>query len=159
MKDELANTLWSYCRMQPLNEYLEEHRPYFTWSEVDDWIAAGHHVGLHTRSHPRCSRLTRSEAEIEVAAPAADLRRRFSLGFLPFIYPFGDRLTRELEQELFEKDVFDCAFGIRGMSSCGVPPTRLERAGAEEMGARWAVYGDLAIRPFVDGIQNRLGQS
>jgi peptidoglycan/xylan/chitin deacetylase (PgdA/CDA1 family) len=140
-KDELADELWRACDMPPLAEYLDEHRPYLSWKEIDQWLAAGHGVGLHTLTHPYCSRLTDDEIEDEIVRPAAELRKRLNLSFLSFSYPFGNRVSGEREQALLDRGVFDCALGIRGLSPRGTAPHRLERAGIEGWGIDWAVFG------------------
>src|SRR2546430_8897934 len=49
-KDEWADELWKRCGLPPLENYLDEHRPYFTWEGLSDWIACGHSVGFHTHT-------------------------------------------------------------------------------------------------------------
>ncbi len=144
-KDEWADELWRACNMPPLAEFLEEHRPYLSWAEIEGWLGAGHSVGLHTLTHPYCSRLDDDEIEQEIVRPAADLRKRFNLNYLPFSYPFGDRMSAAKEQALLDRGVFDSAFGIRGFSRRGTARHRLERAGIEEWGIGWSVFG----RPMI----------
>lgn len=144
-KDELADELWNACGMPPLAEFLDEHRPYFSWKEVEEWLGAGHSVGLHTRTHPYCSRLTDEEIEAEIVRPGEELRARFNLGFFPFSYPFGDRIAAAQEKALLERRVIDCAFGNKGFARRGTAPHRLERAGIEGGGIDWPVFGRPAI--------------
>jgi peptidoglycan/xylan/chitin deacetylase (PgdA/CDA1 family) len=128
LKEELVDALWKACDMPALKEFLDEHRPYFTWAGLKQWLAAGHDVGLHTATHPDCSRLGVEEMRVEIEEPASLLRSRLGLRFLPFSYPFGARLPGAAERELYEKRVFDCAFGIEGFVPRGTPEYRLERA-------------------------------
>jgi peptidoglycan/xylan/chitin deacetylase (PgdA/CDA1 family) len=144
-KDEWADELWRTCHMPPLAEFLDEHRPYLSWKEIEEWLGAGHSVGLHTHTHPYCSRLTDDEIEQEIALPAEELRMRFNLGFLPFAYPFGDRIPAAKERALLERGIFDSVFGTRGFSRRGTAHHRLERAGIEEWGIGWPVFG----RPMI----------
>lgn len=144
-KDEYADDLWRSCDMPPLQEFLDEHRPYFSWQEVEEWLSAGHSVGLHTLTHPYCSRLTEAEIEEEIVRPAKELRTRFKLDFLPFSYPFGDRIAEAKEEVLVERQVFDCALGNSGFARRGTAPHRLERAGIEDLGVGWPVFGRPAI--------------
>jgi peptidoglycan/xylan/chitin deacetylase (PgdA/CDA1 family) len=143
-KDELADALWAASAMPPLAAFLDEHRPYFSWAELDEWVARGHGVGLHTRTHPICSALKPEQVEDEIEKPAAELRDRFGLEALPFSYPFGVRLPQELEHGLVAGGVVSCALGIHGFAPAGSPPARLERANAEAE-FRFSVFG----RPFL----------
>jgi peptidoglycan/xylan/chitin deacetylase (PgdA/CDA1 family) len=144
-KDEWADELWRACDMPPVGEFLDEYRPYLSWSEVQTWLEGGHGIGLHTQRHPYCSRLTDSEIEEEIVRPGEDMRRRLGLDFLPFAYPFGDRLAAPKERALLERGIFDSAFGIRGFSRRGTPDDRLERAGIAEFGIGWPVFA----RPMI----------
>jgi peptidoglycan/xylan/chitin deacetylase (PgdA/CDA1 family) len=144
-KDDLADDLWRACDMPALREFLDEYRPYLSWKDIEGWLSAGHSVGLHTLTHPYCSRLSDDEIEAEIARPAAELRSRLSLGFLPFAYPFGDRMAAANERALVERGILDCAFGTRGFARRGTAQHRLERAGIEGWGIGWSVYG----RPLI----------
>src|SRR5215469_7771653 len=70
LKEELVDTLWRACDMPALDEFLDEHRPYFTWSGLEQWLAAGHSVGLHTATHPLCSGLDAEGIRAEIEEPA-----------------------------------------------------------------------------------------
>jgi peptidoglycan/xylan/chitin deacetylase (PgdA/CDA1 family) len=144
-KDKWADELWRACDMPPVDEFLDEYRPYFTWKEVQTWLGAGHCVGLHTQTHPYCSRLEDDEIEEEIVRPGEELRKRLSLKFLPFAYPFGDRLPAPKERALLERGTFDSAFGIRGFSRRGTAQDRLERAGIAGWGIGWSVFA----RPMI----------
>jgi peptidoglycan/xylan/chitin deacetylase (PgdA/CDA1 family) len=140
-KDELADELWSKCGLPPIEGYLKEHEPYFTWDGLKEWIEHGHSVGFHTHTHPLCSRLASEDIEEEIVKPASELRRKLGLSSLAFSYPFGDRFQPAKERELFDRGVFDCAFGIEGAARCNSLNYRLERAGVESEGVLWPVFG------------------
>jgi hypothetical protein len=72
------------------------------------------------------------------------LRERLGLDFLPFSYPFGDRLDPATERRLYDSGAFDCAFGIGGFAPFGTAPYRLERAPIEVEQA-YAVFGRAAL--------------
>jgi peptidoglycan/xylan/chitin deacetylase (PgdA/CDA1 family) len=144
-KDALADALWERCGMPPLDRYLARHRPYFTWDGLRAWIAAGHSVGLHTRTHPLCERLSPAEVEAEIVAPAAWLREELGLERVPLSYPFGSRLPAAAERRVVETGVVSCALGVRGFSPRGTPPHRLERATIEH-DTRWQVFGRTLVR-------------
>jgi len=131
LREELVDRLWDLCDMPALSDYLAREHPYFTWERLAEWIARGHDVGLHTRSHPYCSRLSPHEIDDEIVEPAAALRERLGLEFLPFAYPFGDRLDEATERRLSDSGVFDAAFGIRGFARRPAAPHRLERSTIE----------------------------
>lgn len=143
-KDELADELWRSCDMPPLEEFLDEHRPYLTWEGLREWIARGHEVGHHTRTHPQCARLDRDGAHAEIVEPAALLRERLGMDWLAFSYPFGSRLDPGTERALFDQGIVDCALGIRGFAPVGTRPYRLERASAERH-LDFEVFGRAAL--------------
>jgi len=146
-KDDLADQLWNACDLPPLEEFLADHRPYFTWKELHEWRSAGHGIGLHSVTHPFCSRLDDHGINREIVEPARELRERFELELIPFSYPFGDRLSPERERALLEDGVFDYAFGIAGFAPKHTAPNRLERAGLEAMGVAWPVFGQTLTSP------------
>jgi peptidoglycan/xylan/chitin deacetylase (PgdA/CDA1 family) len=146
-KDELADELWRRCDMPPLADFLTAERPYFSWDGLRSWIAAGHDVGLHTHTHPRCDRLDAAAVDREVREPAELLRRELSLDGVALSYPFGLRLEAATERRLVDEGVITCALGIRGFSPLGTPPHRLERATLEQQ-MRWEVFGRPLVRSF-----------
>ncbi len=149
LKDVLADELWERCAMPPVAGYLERYQPYFSWDGLRRWIDAGHSVGLHTATHPDCSRLDRSAVEAEIVAPAAVLRSELGLESVPFSYPFGCRFPSEVERRLVHERVVTCALGVAGFSALGTAPERLERACIEHF-PRWDVFG----RTFVGSLRD-----
>jgi peptidoglycan/xylan/chitin deacetylase (PgdA/CDA1 family) len=139
-KDELADALWAACDMPPLAEYLDEHRPYLTRDQLAAWVADGHAVGLHTDTHPDCSRLDADGVRAEILEPARRLSAELGLSTLHFSFPFGRRCRPELEPLLERDGLLDCALGIRGFAPSGTSAMRLERASIEG-DMRFSVYG------------------
>jgi peptidoglycan/xylan/chitin deacetylase (PgdA/CDA1 family) len=139
-KDELADELWQACDMPPLDEYLDEHRPYLTHEQLSQWLADGHGVGLHTETHPDCSRLNAEGVQAEILEPARRLRAELGVEALHFSYPFGRRCRPELEPLLERDRLLACALGIRGFSPSATSPMKLERASIEG-DMRFSVYG------------------
>lgn len=139
-KDELADALWAACDMPPLTEFLDEHRPYFSADGVAAWLAAGHGVGLHTATHPDCSALDADGVRAEILEPARRLAAELGQTSVAFSYPFGRRCGRAQEQLLADSGLLGCALGIRGCSSLGTDPLRLERASIEG-DMHFSVYG------------------
>ena len=140
LKDTLADELWRRSGMVALDQFLADHRPYFTWDGLDEWVARGHDLGLHTATHPSCDRIEDPDVELEIVRPAAMLRDRFELEFLPFSYPFGARLPPAGEQALYDSGAIDCALGINGFAPRGTPAYKLERAPIERE-VRFPVFG------------------
>ena len=139
-KDELVDELWAECDMPPLDEYLDEHRPYLSREQLARWIADGHGVGLHTQTHPDCSRLDADGVRAEILEPARRLSAELGVATLAFSYPFGRRVRPELEPMLEEEGILECALGIQGFARTGTSPMRLERASIEG-DMRFSVYG------------------
>jgi peptidoglycan/xylan/chitin deacetylase (PgdA/CDA1 family) len=145
-KDGLAAELWTQCQLPPVEEYLAQKRPYFSWAGLRSWIAAGHSVGFHTHTHPYCSKLQKADLESELIQPALELKRQLGLEELSLSYPFGDRLQPSLEHELFDMKIFKALFGIRGFRRKGGPNDKLERAGIEGPDLGWAVFAANLLR-------------
>jgi len=139
-KDELADALWEACDMPPLAEYLDEHRPYLSREQLATWIADGHSVGLHTATHPDCSRLDADGVRAEILEPARALSRELGVAPLHFSFPFGRRVRPELAPLLDRDGLLTCALGIRGFAPTGTNPMHLERASIEG-DMRFSVYG------------------
>jgi peptidoglycan/xylan/chitin deacetylase (PgdA/CDA1 family) len=139
-KDELADELWAACDMPALADFLDEHRPYFTRDGLATWRAAGHAVGLHTATHPDCSRLDGGGVRAEILEPGRQLCAELGVASVPFSYPFGRRCAPAQAPMLAEAGLFQCALGIRGFSRCRTDPFLLERASIEG-DMRFSVYG------------------
>jgi Polysaccharide deacetylase len=131
-KDDLASLLWEACELPPVEQFLKQERPYFSWEGIEEWLARGHSIGLHTRTHPDCSRLGEDGINREIVGPAALLRERFGVSAIPFSYPFGWRAAAATEQVLVNRGVVDCALGIEGFAPFGTAPHALERACIEQ---------------------------
>jgi peptidoglycan/xylan/chitin deacetylase (PgdA/CDA1 family) len=139
-KDELADLLWAACDMPPLGEFLDEHRPYFSHNCLARWLAGGHDVGLHTATHPDCSRLDTDGVRDEILEPARRLCSELGRPTIAFSYPFGRRCRHAHARLLAESGLIDCALGIGGFSRRGTGPFCLERASIER-DMRFSVYG------------------
>ena len=150
-KDYLTDRLWALCGMLPEDAYLARHRPYLGEADIRQLLGRGHEIGLHTKSHPLCNQLDEEGAIREIVEPAQMLRDTFGLSFLPFAYPFGRRLERAREKELYEQGIFNCSLGVRGMSPKGSPPYSLERSDCESS-VEFAVFGRhllISLMPFL----------
>lgn len=59
-------------------------------AQIREWMAAGHEIGAHTRTHPRLSRLPPAQAREEIAGSKKSLEDRFGVSVRHFCYPYGD---------------------------------------------------------------------
>lgn len=58
--------------------------------QVREWLAAGHAIGAHTRTHPRLTQLSPSDAREEITASKHKLEDLFGSTVEHFCYPYGD---------------------------------------------------------------------
>ena len=150
-KDALADAVWQEAGMPAVAEYLDRHRPYFTWDGLRRWLDLGHDVGLHTATHPYCARIGEDAVEAEIVEPAALLRRELGLGSVAFSYPFGSRLPEEAERRLVADGVISHAYGVNGLVPHRTPPHRLERACGDKA-LRYHVFArTLMAKPATTG--------
>jgi peptidoglycan/xylan/chitin deacetylase (PgdA/CDA1 family) len=150
-KEERAAHLWEACGLPSLADYLDEHKPYMTWDDLDIWVSRGHSVGLHTHTHPICADLDAAQVDDEIVKPSATLKEKYGVDEVPFSYPFGIRLPSKTEKALFQDNTIQCALGARGSSPIGTPAYQLERADVEN-GLAFPVFGKrltLSALPFL----------
>jgi peptidoglycan/xylan/chitin deacetylase (PgdA/CDA1 family) len=153
-KEEYVDALYTECAMPRVETYLDEHRPYMTWQGLRAWLDRGHAVGLHTHSHPFCDRLGATDLPTEIAVPAARLRCELRIDFLPFAYPFGNRLPREYEAQVAHEAGLACMLGVAGLSQRGTDPRRLDRVSAED-GLDRSLFGKPALEAFLQAVWPR----
>ncbi len=65
-------------------------KPLMNAAEIRDWLAAGMHVGSHSVSHPRLTRLSSAEKRRELFDSRAQLEDLLGIAIDHFCYPFGD---------------------------------------------------------------------
>lgn len=140
-KEAYVDELYQACDMPPVGTYLDDNQPYMTWEDLRVWCERGHAVGLHTHTHPFCDRLAASDLGAEIVAPAALLGRELGVDFVPFAYPFGNRLEPERERQVAEAAGLGCMLGVAGLSPRGTDPVLLERAEAEQ-GLDQSLFGE-----------------
>jgi peptidoglycan/xylan/chitin deacetylase (PgdA/CDA1 family) len=141
-KDEWAMALWEACGLPSLEDYLGVRQPYLDDSGLKEWIAAGHSLGFHTHTHPFCSRLEFKDLESEFLTPATELKAKFNLDQLYLSYPFGNRLSPDLESKISGSGLFKGIFGINGFSPNSTPRDKLERVGIEGANIGWSVFAN-----------------
>ncbi len=111
-KDEIANSLWNEIMPFSEKDYLNNHKPFLSISQLESLLDAGVELGIHSWSHPDFSRLSYIEAYNE-------LEQCFSLMEevnLPchryFAYPYGRPAATAVESKLIKKIKLSATFGI-----------------------------------------------
>ena len=130
-KEDLVDDLWQRCDMPPVRAFLDEHKPYFSLGDLRRLQRDGHEIGLHSRTHPLCPRLSDAQIEQEFVGPAQWLKETFGLTQVPMSYPFGPRLPAAAEQRLVSAGIVSAALGVRGFTRRPAEPCRLDRADVE----------------------------
>jgi peptidoglycan/xylan/chitin deacetylase (PgdA/CDA1 family) len=112
-KDALADQLWNAAQMPKLQSFIDDHVPYMTDDEVREMMDGGQEIGVHTRTHPVCSRLTEQQVDDEIIGSWKRLSERFDTPITAFSYPFGDRCSAEMEQRILAHTDMQIILGIR----------------------------------------------
>lgn len=68
----------------------EAAEPMMSEEEVRQWLAAGHEIGSHTRTHPWLTRIPLNQACEEIVSSRKLLEDRFQKPIRHFCYPYGD---------------------------------------------------------------------
>lgn len=150
-KDEYADEIWRACDMPSVQEFLAAERPYVDWEDLEDWQRRGHDVGLHTKTHPFCSRLDADQIVDEIKEPAVVLAKRIGRSAVPFAYPFGDRLAEDTAKDVLGDASVSCLLGIDGLSALGTPAHHLGRACGEE-----DVNVSVFARPLANAVRSSI---
>jgi peptidoglycan/xylan/chitin deacetylase (PgdA/CDA1 family) len=100
-------------------------------AQVRDWLAAGHDVGSHTRSHPWLTRLSPAAAREEIAASRKQLEDLFGRTVRHFCYPYGDwnPAVRDL--------VIEAGYATASTTEFGVNTAATDRFGLKRITARY----------------------
>jgi peptidoglycan/xylan/chitin deacetylase (PgdA/CDA1 family) len=69
---------------------LKVHKKLMSAAQVKAWQAAGMEVGAHSRTHPRLTKCTDEELQVELAGSKADLEVLTGAPVTQFCYPYGD---------------------------------------------------------------------
>jgi peptidoglycan/xylan/chitin deacetylase (PgdA/CDA1 family) len=107
--DELAATM-----NIDFHEYLENHKPYLTSSQIYMLIERGFTFGGHSIDHPRFSELS-SEDQINQAINSIEfITNRFNLNYRVFAFPYNDM---KVPASFFRaiSDKVDATFGTSGL--------------------------------------------
>ncbi|MEJ1937184.1 polysaccharide deacetylase family protein, partial [Nostoc sp. NIES-2111] len=143
---------WEGLGVRPADSLLHAMQPYMAWPDIAAWMADGHQVGLHTRTHPFCSELDEAGLIEEIVEPAARLRTKLGVDTLSFAYPFGRRLPPALEDTAMRRADLSCMLGTNGLSHIGTAPIAIERAQTE-----FDLGHEFYFRPVTSAIKGALG--
>ncbi len=123
----------------------EVSEPLMDVSQIRDWMAAGHGIGAHTRTHPWLTRIPLAEAREEIRGSKARLEDLFGVPILHFCYPYGD--WNPAVRDLVEEAGFVTACTTEpGLNRPGGDPFRLRRLTARYASRNWANLGRLLRR-------------
>lgn len=99
-------------------QYLEEHKPCLTSSQIEEMAQNGFFFGGHTMSHPPMNELTLEKQKAEVIESIEWLKQNFQIDYSFFAFPFSDRkISKRLIRELFEYDENLLIFGNAGIKN------------------------------------------
>lgn len=119
-------------------------------AHVREWMAAGHEIGAHTRTHPRLSRIPLKQAREEIFGSKKSLEDRFGVPIRHFCYPYGDCSpgVRDLVQEAGYATAVTL---VPGVCRAGADPLLLPRLGARAHSLNFRnLFTRLLGRPLVD---------
>jgi peptidoglycan/xylan/chitin deacetylase (PgdA/CDA1 family) len=111
-KENRLEKLWNGCNLPPVNEILQQLKPYVTSQQIQAIHQAGFEIGGHTFSHPFCNQLTLKELNYEIIEGNQDLRKKLDIPIKHFSYPFGDRPKADLENMIINKSNLQTILGI-----------------------------------------------
>ena len=128
-KDEFSTILWNRTQEIDLDDYLNTNKPYLSTSQISELISAGYEIGAHSLTHPFFDKLTIKEAEKELMGSIEGLEQKFNVAVPCFSYPFGNRTTPNIEQELITKHALKlkCITGIKNQLNNNNQPYSWER--------------------------------
>jgi len=121
----------------PLGEAPE---PMMDAAQVREWLAAGHDLGSHTRTHPHLTQLPPDKAREEIAASKKKLEDLFGRPIDHFCYPFGDwnEAVRDLVREAGYRTACTTESGVNDERTS---PFALKRFTARYASRNWRNLG------------------
>ena len=114
-----------------IQQYLYQHQPYITKSQIQEMIDAGYYFGGHTMSHPRLNELSHEQQKAEILQSINWLKSNFDIQYSMFAFPFTDKnISRKLINELFAYDQNILIFGNSGLKR-DIDPRIIQRFSLE----------------------------
>ena len=119
-------------------------------TQVRDWMAAGHEIGAHTKTHPKLSRIPAAQAREEISGSKKSLEDRFGVPIRHFCYPYGDYTT--VVRDMVEEAGFETAVTVDpGVRRADTDRFLVPRIGARAHSLNFRnVFKRLMGRPLVD---------
>jgi peptidoglycan/xylan/chitin deacetylase (PgdA/CDA1 family) len=104
----------------------EAPEPLMDAAQVRDWLDAGHHIGSHSLTHARLTRLTVRDAREEIITSKKKLEDMFGRAVDDFCYPYGDfsEAIRDLVREAGYRTACTTHYGVNTASTA---PLELRR--------------------------------
>ena len=100
--------------------------PLMDEAQIREWLAQGHRIGAHTRTHRRLPSLPSGAMREEIESSKKELEDRFGVAVEDFCYPHGayDQRVADMVQEVGFKTACTIRFGVNRQ---GVNPFQLLR--------------------------------
>lgn len=119
-------------------------------AQVREWMAAGHEIGAHTKTHPHLSKIPPEMAREEIFGSKKSLEDRFGVPIRHFCYPYGDYSPRV--RDMVEEAGFETAVTVEpGIWRPGVDRFLIPRISARAHSLNFRnVFKRLLRRPMVD---------
>ena len=114
----------------------ESPEPLMDVAQVRKWLAAGHEIGSHTRTHPFLTRISPPQAREEISASKRRLEDLFGVPVEHFCYPYGDwnEAVRGLVVEAGYRTACTTEFGVNRADG---DPLALKRITARYASRNW----------------------
>ena len=119
-------------------------------AQVREWMAAGHQIGAHTKTHPHLSKISPEKAREEIFGSKKSLEDRFGVPIRHFCYPYGDYSPRV--RDMVGEAGFETAVTIEpGIWRSGADRLLIPRISARAHSLNFRnVFKRLLCRPLVD---------
>ena len=111
-KEIKLSQIWNRCGLPPMKSVLNNLKPYMTSQQIQALHQAGFEIGGHTFSHPFCNDLTIDELQKEIIESNDNLEKKLNISIRHFSYPFGNRPSEDLENQLFKTTSLETILGI-----------------------------------------------
>ena len=97
--------------------------------EIRAWLAAGHRIGAHTRTHPALTEIPAARAREEIAGSKKALEDRFGFAIRHFCYPYG-KVSPAVRDMVAEAGFETAVTTEPGLARSGGDPFLVPRLGA-----------------------------